>query len=118
MGSLLFDFSVVGFFYTTINFIFFVVDFGKEEQIQPETKEQQPPAPPPPLSNNTAPANNERPSKRPRRTRNDTFSGVENNISEVVPAEHTLRSQAPTSTSNNTTNTIQKKTSGILLWHQ
>lgn len=91
-----------------------IVDFGKEEQIQPEVKEQQPPAPVVPLSNNTAPANSERPSKRPRRTRNDTFSGTENSMPEVVPVEHTLRSQAPTSTSNNTTTTIQKKTSGKL----
>lgn len=90
-----------------------LLDFGKEEMIQQETKEQQPPAPPPTISSNTTPSNNERPSKRPRRTRNDTFSGLENNIPEVVAAEHTLRSQVPTSTSNNT-NTIQKKTSGMI----
>lgn len=85
------------------------VDFGKEEQAQSENKEQQPPVTPTPANNNTSSNNNERPSKRPRRTRHDTFSGLENNLTEPVPVEHTLRNQAPTSTS---TNTIQKKTSG------
>ncbi|KAJ8984375.1 hypothetical protein NQ317_003523 [Molorchus minor] len=83
------------------------LDFGKEEQVQTENKEQQPPVNNPPTNNNNAVVNNERPSKRARRTRHETFSGLENNHTEPALAEHMLRSQAPSSTS---TTTVQKKT--------
>lgn len=92
-----------------IKYIFIKLDFGKEEPSQTENKEQQPPVTPAPTNNSTSTNNSERPSKRPRRTRHDTFSGLENNHTETVPAEHVLRNQVPTSTS---TNSAQKKSSG------
>lgn len=81
-------------------------DFGKEEQTQTENKEQQPPTNSTQTNNNTSLTNNERPSKRQRRTRNDAFSGLENNHNDSAPAEHVLRSQAPSSTSSGS---VQKK---------
>lgn len=89
-----------------LKWTFFLVDFGKEETSQIENKEQQPPTNN--TSNNTALTNNERPPKRARRTRHDTFSGLESNHNETAPAEHVLRSQVP-STTNSSSN--QKKTS-------
>lgn len=50
--------------------------------------------------------NAERPSKRARRTRNDTFSGLEVNHNESGQAEHVLRSQVASNSS-----TTQKKSS-------
>lgn len=87
---------------------FFIIlpDFGKEEQTQAENKEQQPPANSTQANNNSSLTNNERPSKRQRRTRNDAFSGLENNHNESAPVEHVLRSQVPSSTSSGT---VQKK---------
>ncbi|KAJ8926435.1 hypothetical protein NQ314_021224 [Rhamnusium bicolor] len=71
----------------------YYLDFGKEEQTQAENKEQQPPVNNTPTNNNTTLVNNERPTKRARRTRHDTFSGLENNHTEPAPAEHVLRSK-------------------------
>lgn len=90
--------------FITIIKISVISDFGKEEQSS-DNKEQQPP-----VNNTTSNAslvNNERPSKRARRTRNDTFSGLEANHNDGNAAEHTLRSQAA---NNSTTSSTQKKT--------
>lgn len=82
------------------------LDFGKEDQGQTENKEQQ--APLNSTNSNNSVGGNERPSKRARRTRHDTFSGLENNHNDSAPVEHVLRSQAPTNTNNSNSN--QKKT--------
>lgn len=58
-------------------------------------------------ANSTSLTNNERPTKRARRTRNDTFSGLEANHNENNTAEHTLRSQVA---NNSTASNTQKKT--------
>ncbi|VEN59115.1 unnamed protein product [Callosobruchus maculatus] len=84
------------------------LDFGKEEQSQIENKEQQSPLTTTPATSNTSLTNGERPTKRARRTRHDTFSGLESNHNEQNSSEHTLRSQVPTSTSSTT---VTKKTS-------
>jgi len=82
------------------------LDFGKEEQNSSETKEQQPPS-----NNNSSTtslnASSERPTKRARRARHDTFSGLDSNQNDNVIADHVLRSQATTgnSSSNNTKKT-------------
>lgn len=73
------------------------IDLGvKEETGLTENKEQQPP------SNNavatTALISNEKPTKRARRARHDTFSGIEPNQNDTVAAEHVLRSQVASST--------------------
>lgn len=81
-------------------------DYGKEEPTS-ENKEQQQP------TNNVAAVNNanssgERQSKRARRTRHDTFTGIDATITDAIPAsEHTLRSNV---TNAVTTTTTQKKT--------
>lgn len=71
-----------------------VVDIGKDESSSADNKEQQPP------SNNTSSttslANMEKPSKRARRTRHDTFSGLESNHNDTSSNEHVLRSQVST----------------------
>lgn len=75
-----------------------------------ETKEQ-----PPPVSTvtnvNTVNSSGERQSKRARRTRHDTFTGLDSNIGETLAtSEHVLRSNVTTSTT--TANANQKKTTG------
>ncbi|CAH1100959.1 unnamed protein product [Psylliodes chrysocephalus] len=92
------------------------LDFGKEEPSQIEVKEQQPVLNSTPTSNNNGntantttnsnSASTERPAKRARRTRHDTYSGTENN--DTIPVEHVLRSQVPSTTP---TSTVQKKQS-------
>lgn len=93
-----------------------VLDFGKEEPAHVDAKEQQPLANNS-TGNNSAVANNERPTKRARRTRHDTFSGLDTNThatteSSSAPVEHVLRSQVPASTATTTTNQ-KKNTTGI-----
>lgn len=81
-------------------------DYGKDEPAN-ETKEQQPPV------NNVAStrvvtSSGERQSKRARRTRHDTFSGLDANINEsVTSTEHVLRSAVSSTVSSSST---QKKT--------
>ncbi|XP_044254201.1 inhibitor of growth protein 1 [Tribolium madens] len=73
------------------------LDFGKDETTQLENKEQQPPI----TTSNTGLV--ERAPKRARRTRHDTFSGLESNHNDAAaPVEHVLRSQVPSSTTNST----------------
>lgn len=79
------------------------VDYGKEETPS-DNKEQQPPSNT--TSSTASLTNTERPSKRARRTRNDTFSGLESNHNEGAAAEHVLRSQVVANPSSST----QKKT--------
>lgn len=70
-----------------------------------DTKEQQPPVNT--TANALVPNTGERQSKRARRTRHDTFTGLDSNISEpIVPTEHVLRS---TVSQNTATTTTQKK---------
>ncbi|XP_050501834.1 inhibitor of growth protein 1 [Diabrotica virgifera virgifera] len=94
------------------------LDFGKEEQTQIEIKEQQSPLVNTPINNNNGnntstnnnnsnSVNNDRPAKRARRTRHDTYTGAESN--DAIPVEHVLRSQVPATTPTNTVQ--QKKTS-------
>lgn len=90
------------------------LDFGKEDQGLTENKEQQ--APLNSNNSNNPVGGNERPPKRARRTRHDTFSGLENNHNDVAPIEHVLRSQAPTNTNNSNSN--QKKTTTGLFVHK
>ncbi|KAF5277601.1 hypothetical protein FQA39_LY06094 [Lamprigera yunnana] len=82
------------------------LDFGKDEPTPTENKEQQPP------SNNTSSTtsltNSERPTKRARRTRHDTFTSVDNNQTDSTPVEHVLRSQVASTSS--TSNIQNKKT--------
>ncbi|XP_057669642.1 inhibitor of growth protein 1 [Diorhabda carinulata] len=90
------------------------LDFGKEEQAQIEVKEQQTPITSTPTNNNNGnntgsnnnnnSAGNERPTKRARRTRHDTYTGAESN--DALPIEHVLRSQVPAATP---TSTVQQK---------
>lgn len=88
-----------------LQIVLFVSDYGKEEPVA-ETKEQQQPVANVSNGNNVV-NSGERQSKRARRTRHDTFTGLDANINDVVPAtEHVLRSTVTTSVS--TTN--QKKT--------
>lgn len=73
------------------------IDLGvKEETGSTENKEQQPPSNNPATA--TAVISNEKPTKRARRARNDTFSGIEANQNDTVAAEHVLRSQVSSST--------------------
>ncbi|CAH1174145.1 unnamed protein product [Phaedon cochleariae] len=95
------------------------LDFGKEEQTPVEVKE--PPVPTTPIaannnnnnnitsSNTTSAPSSERPAKRARRARNDTFT--ENTNPEPVPTEHSLRSQEVKQTPPAVTPATQKKTS-------
>lgn len=93
--------------YLHIEVIYFT-DFGKEETTTTENKEQQ--VPTNNTSSTTSLTNNDRPSKRARRTRNDTFSNVDANQNESGTVEHILRSQVA---STSTTSTVQnKKTHG------
>lgn len=80
------------------------LDFGKEETTTTENKEQQ--VPTNNTSSTTSLTNNDRPSKRARRTRNDTFSNVDANQNESGTVEHILRSQVA---STSTTSTVQNK---------
>jgi len=84
------------------------LDFGKEEQAPSENKEQQPASTN--TSSTTSLTNNERPTKRARRTRHDTFSGMDANQNDSGTAEHVLRSQVA-STSASTT--VQKKSTHV-----
>lgn len=90
-----------------------VVDIGKDENSPTDNKEQQPP------SNNTSStnslANTEKPSKRARRTRHDTFSGLESNHNDTTSNEHVLRSQVSTSNQKKT-NTGKWLTFKVLLF--
>ncbi|KAF2901621.1 hypothetical protein ILUMI_04561 [Ignelater luminosus] len=84
------------------------LDFGKEETTPSDNKEQQPP------SNNTSSTtltNNERPTKRARRTRHDTFSGMDSNQNDSGSAEHVLRSQVASSSS--CSSSVQKKSTHV-----
>ncbi|KAI4463492.1 inhibitor of growth protein [Holotrichia oblita] len=76
------------------------LDFGKDETSSADNKEQQPPLNN--TSSSTSLSNTERPTKRARRTRQDTFSGLESNHNSNS-VDHVLRSQV----TNNTT--TQKK---------
>lgn len=85
------------------------LDFGKDESSSADNKEQQPPI------NNTSSStslsnNNERPNKRARRTRQDTFSGLESNHNDNA-TDHVLRSQVSNST------TSQKKSNIDIISH-
>lgn len=85
------------------------LDFGKDETSSADNKEQQPPLNN--TSSSTSLSNTERPTKRARRTRQDTFSGLESNHNSNS-VDHVLRSQV----TNNTT--TQKKTNtgiGLLI---
>lgn len=53
--------------------------------------------------------NTERPAKRARRTRHDTFSGLENNHNDTNTADHMLRSQAASTNQKKTTTGKKKK---------
>ena len=82
------------------------LDFGKDETPSTVNKEQQQP----PVSNTssgTSMNNSERPSKRARRTRQDTFSGLESNTNENS-TDHVLRSQV----TNNSAATQKKTNTG------
>ncbi|XP_022912801.1 inhibitor of growth protein 1 [Onthophagus taurus] len=85
------------------------LDFGKDETPTNDNKEQQSP-----LNNstsNTSINNSERPNKRARRTRQDTFSGLESNHNDNS-ADHLLRSQSantPASQKKTNTGTGKKK---------
>ncbi|KRT78837.1 hypothetical protein AMK59_8298, partial [Oryctes borbonicus] len=81
------------------------LDFGKDETTLTDNKEQQPPVNN--TSSSTSLTNNERPNKRARRTRQDTFSGLESNHNSNS-ADHVLRSQV-----TNNTNAQKKSNTGI-----
>lgn len=81
------------------------LDFTKEEPTTPEVKD----LPVTVANNNSGSANNstaERPTKRARRSRNDTFSGLESNHNESISTETPVKSQ---SVANNSS--TQKKAS-------
>ncbi|GJQ82374.1 hypothetical protein Trydic_g441 [Trypoxylus dichotomus] len=80
------------------------LDFGKDETSIADNKEQQPPLNN--ISSSTSLSNNERPNKRARRTRQDTFSGLESNHNSNS-VDHVLRSQV-----TNNTNTQKKSNAG------
>lgn len=83
--------------------MFFFSDYGKDEPAN-ETKEPQPPVTN--VSNVVVNTSGERQSKRARRTRHDTLTGLDTNITETLATEHVLRSAvAPQVTAN----TTQKK---------
>ncbi|CAG9765428.1 unnamed protein product [Ceutorhynchus assimilis] len=93
------------------------LDFGKEEPVNQANDQKESVPPPPAATNNTAtPPNNtqERPVKRPRRTRTerDLYTApAETNQNEPVTPEHSLRSsQAPAVASSTATGSTQKKT--------
>ncbi|XP_030759962.1 inhibitor of growth protein 1 [Sitophilus oryzae] len=83
------------------------LDFGKDEVTPTETKDLQTPVVNT-SANSTPASNNERSIKRARRGRTETFTTLEVNQTDAPIPEHTLRSQAPTTSVSG--GTTQKKT--------
>jgi len=84
------------------------LDFGKEDTNASDTKDQA--APVNNCNSNHSSSGNERPHKRARRARHDTFTGIESNQNDSSNNEHTTRSQASTtSTINNKKQTTAGK---------
>ncbi|KAF7280275.1 inhibitor of growth protein 1 isoform X2 [Rhynchophorus ferrugineus] len=84
------------------------LDFGKDESTTTDSKDLQTPVIS--TSNNNSTNNNERPIKRARRGRNDTYTAIEVSQNDLTVPEHTLRSQAPV-TGTSSSGSVQKKTS-------
>lgn len=81
------------------------LDFGKEETPAIEKQEVQPPSVN--TCNSSVAVNADKPAKRARRTRHDTFTGMENSNLDSPAPEHVLRSSVGTTSSSAST---QKKT--------
>lgn len=90
-----------------VHYVLCIADFGKDENSSTDNKEQQPPATN--TASTTSIPTTERPTKRARRTRHDTFSGLENNHNDSGTAEHVLRSQVSATNQKKTTTGKKKK---------